>query len=127
MVNKKMLFLFVSIFPVIYLIYLFHQYLLGLFNVTQLKLSNNFFVLISGAGFIMLTNLLLVQQLKPKMAGFVFLAWSMLKIMLVLAYFAFFILPKNIQIQNSTIYDLLIIYVVFLVYEVAFSIKLIEK
>jgi len=127
MVNKKMLFLFVSIFPVIYLIYLFHQYLLGLFNVTQLKLSNNFFVLISGAGFIMLTNLLLVQQLKPKMTGFVFLAWSMLKIMLVLAYFAFFILPKNIQIQNSTIYDLLIIYVVFLVYEVAFSIKLIEK
>ena len=125
--NKKILFLFVSIFPIIYLIYLLHQYLIGLFDISQLELSNHFFVLISGAGFIMLTNLVLAQALKPKITGFIFLAWSMLKIMLVLAYFAYFILPKDIQIQNSTIYDLVIIYSIFLFYEIAFSVSLIKR
>ncbi len=125
--NKKVLFLFLSIFPIFLLVYFVHQYLLQVFNITNIELANKFFVFILSAGFVMLTNMLLVQILKPKITGFVFLAWSMLKVILVMMYFALVILPQHIDLPNSVIYDMIIIYSLLLIYETVFSVLLIDR
>jgi len=125
--QKKSIFLFLSIFPVFFLIYILHQYLLKLLDIKAVHLADNLVVFISSAGFVMLTNLLLVHFTKPKLTGFVFLAWSMLKIMLIIAYFVFFIFPLSIQVPDTVIYDLIIIYTLLLIYEVFFTIILVKK
>ena len=125
--QKKSIFLFLSIFPVFFLIYILHQYLLKLFDIKAIDLANNLVAFISFAGFVMLTNLLLVYLIKPKLTGFVFLAWSMLKIMLIIAYFVFFIFPRSIQVPDGVVYDLIFIYTLLLIYEVFFTIILVKK
>ena len=125
--QKKSIFLFLSIFPVFFLIYILHQYLLKFFDIKAIDLANNLVAFISFAGFVMLTNLLLVHFIKPKLTGFVFLAWSMLKIMLIIAYFVFFIFPRSIQVPDGVVYDLIFIYTLLLIYEVFFTIILVKK
>ena len=75
----------------------------------------------------MMSNIILFQLIKPKLVGFVFLAWSMLKIMLVMAYFVFFVMKKDIQLAHSTIYELVIIYMVYLFIEVFITTMLIKE
>jgi len=125
--NKKISVLIASVFPVFLVFYFLNKFLLNVFNIINTNFANKFFLFIVLLSMLMITNLLLVQIIKPKITGFVFLAWSMLKIMLVLAYFAFFIIPKNIKLSNSFVYYVIIIYCLFLIYETIFSFFLIDR
>ena len=115
------------ILPFFYFVYQLHLYLIDIFNVSDIDFSNNFFQFISILTALMLLNIILFQLIKPKIVGFVFLAWSMLKIMLVMAYFVFFVMKKDIQLAHSTIYELVTIYMVYLFFEVVFGIILIKE
>jgi hypothetical protein len=113
--------------PFFYFVYQLHLYLIDVFNVTDIDFSNDFFQFISILSALMLLNIILFQLIKPKIVGFVFLAWSMLKIMLVMAYFVFFVMKKDIQLAHSTIYELVSIYMVYLFFEVVFGVMLIKE
>ena len=115
------------ILPFFYFIYQLHLYLIDVFNVSDIDFSNDFFQFISILSALMLLNIILFQFIKPKIVGFVFLAWSMLKIMLVMAYFVFFVMKKDIQLAHSTIYELVSIYMVYLFFEVVFGVMLIKE
>lgn len=115
------------ILPFFYFTNQLHLYLIDVFAVSDIDFSNNFFQFISLLSITMLSNLIIFQLLKPKIVGFVFLAWSMLKIMLVMAYFVFFVMKKDVQLAHGTIYELVTIYMVYLFFEVVFGIFLIKE
>ncbi len=124
---KKAFLFTLLILPFFYFVYQLHLYLIDVFNVTDIDFSNDFFQFISILSALMLLNIILFQFIKPKIVGFVFLAWSMLKIMLVMAYFVFFVMKKDIQLAHSTIYELVSIYMVYLFFEVVFGVMLIKE
>jgi len=124
---KKAFLFTLLILPFFYFVYQLHLYLIDVFNVTDIDFSNDFFQFISFLSALMLLNIILFQFIKPKIVGFVFLAWSMLKIMLVMAYFVFFVMKKDIQLAHSTIYELVSIYMVYLFFEVVFGVMLIKE
>jgi hypothetical protein len=124
---KKAFLFTLLILPFFYFVYQLHLYLIDVFNVTDIDFSNDFFQFISILSALMLLNIILFQLIKPKIVGFVFLAWSMLKIMLVMAYFVFFVMKKDIQLAHGTIYELVSIYMVYLFFEVVFGVMLIKE
>jgi hypothetical protein len=124
---KKAFLFTLLILPFFYFVYQLHLYLIDVFNVSDIDFSNDFFQFISILTALMLLNIILFQLIKPKIVGFVFLAWSMLKIMLVMAYFVFFVMKKDIQLAHSTIYELVSIYMVYLFFEVVFGVMLIKE
>ena len=124
---KKILIVSLTIPVFFVLVYFLHQYLIDVYSVVDIDFSNKFFQFITILSAVMLSNILLMQLLKPKIVGLVFLAWSMLKIMLVMAYFVFFVMKKDIQLAHSTIYELVTIYMIYLLFEVVFGIFLIKN
>ncbi len=117
----------ISIIPIFFAAYLLHIYLVNFFDVQNKKLANKIFDYLIGISALMLVSLLITNWLKPKITGFVFLVWSMLKIILIMLYFILFIIPHNIKISNALVFDFMIIYAFLLIYEVIFSIQLIQK
>ncbi len=117
----------ISIIPIFYAAYLLHVYLLNFFDIQNIKLANNIFDYLIGISALMLVSLLITDWLKPKITGFVFLVWSMLKIILIMLYFILFIIPRDIKVSNAVVFDFMIIYAFLLIYEVIFSIQLIQK
>jgi hypothetical protein len=122
---KKIL-LFVSIFPFFIFVYFAQQELLVLFKVKNIELAQNFYRFISMVAMFMLLNLVLMHYFKQRYTGFVFLAWSMLKIMLVMGYFVYFVLIPGKNLSNAVIFDMVGIYLLYLIYEVVFGIFLIR-
>ncbi len=120
--NRKILpFLLISVYPVFLFTEYIHQRLIIFFNVDNQQFVNGFFDFITLTTALMLTNIILVSLLKPKITGYVFLAWSMLKIMLVMAYFIFFVYGKDLQPDNNEILEIVSIYMIYLFYEVVFT------
>ncbi len=117
----------ISIIPIFFAAYLLHIYLVDFFDIQNKKLANNIFDYLIGISALMLVSLLITNWLKPKITGFVFLVWSMLKIILIMLYFILFIIPHNIKVSNAVVFDFMIIYAFLLIYEVIFSIQLIQK
>ena len=120
--NRKILpFLLISVYPVFLLTGYIHRQLITFFNVDNQQFVNGFFDFITLTTALMLTNIVLVSLLKPKITGYVFLAWSMLKIMLVMAYFIFFVYGKDLHPGNNEILEIVSIYMIYLFYEVVFT------
>ena len=120
--NRKILpFLLISVYPVFLLTEYIHQRLILFFNVDNQQFVNGFFDFITLTTALMLTNIILVSLLKPKITGYVFLVWSMLKIMLVMAYFIFFVYGKDLHPDNNEILEIVSIYMIYLFYEVVFT------
>ncbi|GEM_PF-6741575 len=123
---KKILLLLLSLPPILLIIYYVHLYLVDYFEVADTALATKFYLFITGVTILVITNLLLTYFLKHKYIGFVFLAWSMIKIMLVMGFFLAFVLKKKIAVSNNTIYDFVIIYMLYLFYEIIFATQLLS-
>ncbi len=124
--KSKIAWLVISIFPVFYLIFLLFQFLTSVFPVNHPDLLNQLFLYISALSFLMLLNLLLVYVIKPYYTGLVFMIWSMIKLMFIMGFFAFYILPDNLQITNHFVYILVIVYLTYLIYELIVSLLLLN-
>jgi len=122
--KQKFLWLSLSIFPVFFLIFIIYEFLKTRLNPGHPELLDKLFLLLSAAALIMLTNLLIVQLIKPFYTGMVFMAWSMIKLMLIMGFFAFFILPLDIKISDTFVFILVILYLLYLGYELVFSLFL---
>ncbi len=122
--RQSFTYLLLSIFPFFFLFYKVHEYLMHALVLKSPEFSSHFFTYISGISLMMLSNILLMRWLKPKYVGFTFLAWSMIKLMLVMAYFSFI---NKFEINNANIIEMLIVYLLFLVYEVFFTVILLPK
>jgi len=122
--QQKFTYLLLSIFPFFFLFYKVHEHFMHSFNLKSLDFSSHFFTYITAISLLMLTNMLIMRWLKPKYVGFTFLAWSMIKLMLVMAYFSFI---NKLEINNANIIEMLIVYLLFLIYEVFFTTILLPK
>jgi len=125
--NKIVPLLLISIYPFFLLADYLHTRLITFFDIQNTEFVDDFYRFISLTTILMLSNILIVQYLKPKITGFVFLAWSMLKIMLVMAYFIFFVQGKDLNPANNDIFELVSMYLIFLLYEVVFTVLLIRS
>ena len=124
--NRKLL-LSLSIIPVFLIIYFLHSFLLDFFQVKNHDFAYNFYVFLTGIALLMLTSMLGVSFVQPKYTGFTFLAWSMIKIMLVMAYFVWFVLKPDVKLQNPVIYNIVTLYMLYLFYEVIFAVILLKE
>jgi len=124
----KKVFLGVLFIPIMFVsVWFLHQFLQAFYGVTDAVFSNMLFQFTSILSGLVFFNIIIFQLIKPKIVGFVFLAWSMLKIMLVMAYFVFFIMQKNIHLANSTIYEFVTIYMIYLFFEVIFTVFILNQ
>jgi hypothetical protein len=124
---KNILYLLLSILPLFVLVNLLHRFLVVYLAIKNTILSDNLFNFITNISVFVIASLIAVFFIKPKITGIVFLVWSMLKIMFIMGYFVLNILPEKKHIENSIIVELVIIYVVYLIYEVIFGIRLIKQ
>jgi hypothetical protein len=125
--KQRIFWLILSIFPLFFIIFLFYEFLKKELEINYVSQLDQIFLLLSGAAFLMLSNLIIIQLIKPFYTGMVFIAWSLIKLMLVMGFFALYILPKDLNISNHFIYVLVITYLLYLAYELAFSILLIHS
>jgi len=51
----------------------------------------------------------------------------MIKIMLVMAYFVWFVLKPEVKLPNADIYDIVTLYMLYLFYEVIFVVSLLKE
>ena len=124
--NRKLL-LAVSIIPVFILIYFLHLFFMDLYGVDNTDFVTSFYVFITGIALLMLSSMLGVSFVNAKYTGFTFLAWSLLKIMLVMAYFVWFVLKPDVKLPNPVIYDIVTLYMLYLFYEVIFAVILLKE
>jgi len=105
-------------------IYFIQQELIKLFSVENSGFVKRFYTFLTGVSFLMIINLLTVYIVKIKYVGFTFLAWSLLKLILVMAYFV--ILMPKISLSNNEIYEIVALYLIYLIYEVFLGIFLLK-
>jgi len=105
-------------------IYFIQQRLVNLFGVENSNFTNRFYFFLTAVSFLMIINLLTVYVFKIKFVGYTFLAWSMLKLMLVMAYFV--ILIPKISLSNNEIYEIVTLYLIYLFYEVFLGVLLLK-
>ena len=75
----------------------------------------------------MLMNLVLVHYLHKKYIGYTFLAWTMIKLMLVMGYFLVFVFQPGITLSNNVLFSIVSLYFTYLIYEVVFAVWLMKK
>ena len=124
--KQRILWLILSIFPVFYLIFLFFQFLQHKLSPGNTELLNYLFLSLSGVSLLMLTNLLLVKLIKPYYTGITFMAWSMIKLMFIMGFFAVLIMPEDIRLSNEFIFVLMLTYLAYLGYELVFTLFLLQ-
>jgi len=125
MLSKVFRYLLLS-FVVFIGIYFIHQELIKLLNIDKQEFVNRFYFYITVVSFLMLVNMFMVYVIKHKYVGYTFLAWSMLKLMLVMGYFVMFVLVPKISLSNTEIYEIVGIYLLYLIYEVFLGILLLK-
>jgi len=125
--KKPVVFLIISILPVFILIYYIFQYLTGILQVDNIDFAYKFYKFLTFVSAFMLLNVLIVYFAKQQFVGYTFLIWSMLKIMLVMAFFIIFVLHPKLPVSNSVVFDIMILYALYLIYEVVFGIVLLKE
>jgi len=108
-------------------VFFLHQYLMNVFNIENRDVVWQFYYFITGVSGLMISNLFLIQAVKKKYTGFVFLAWSMIKLMLVMAFFLYFVYKPKIFLSDNAIFDMVILYMTFLIIEVLLTIFLLKQ
>jgi hypothetical protein len=123
MLSKSLRFFLLTtlVFVVIYFV---QQGLVKLFCIKNPDFVNRFYVYITGISLLMIINLLTVYIVKIKYVGYTFLAWSLLKLMLVMAYFV--ILIPKVSLSNNEIYEIVSLYLIYLIYEVFLGVLLLK-
>jgi len=124
---KRLLFAALSLVPVFILIYYIQLFFLDFYQVKNTVFASDFYVFITGIALLMLSSLLATAYFSPKYTGFMFLAWSMLKIMLVMAYFVWFVLRPGLAIGNQSILYIVSLYMLYLLYEVLVGVYLLQQ
>ena len=108
-------------------VYELHPFLIQFFKVEKVDFVQNFYHFITAVTLLMLLNLVTVNYFKPQLTGYMFLAWSMLKIMLVMGYFVVFVLIPKRQINNAAVFDIAALYFLYLFFEVIFTVFLLHS
>jgi len=124
--NKRSI-LFFSLLPFFLFVYFLQPFLIRIFKVENVDFVFDFYYFITGVSLFMLLNLIVVFYFKNKFTGYVFLIWTMLKIMLVMAYFIVFVLHPKIHIDNSVVFAIMSTYFLYLIYEVVFGVLLLKS
>ena len=106
------------------LVYFFHPILKNLLKVDNKEFVDQFYIFISIVSLTMLINIYVINYFKPKLTSYTFLIWSMLKIILVMAFMIIYVLLPKLNINHSVVFDIIILYFVYLIYEVGFGIYL---
>jgi len=114
---------------VLYLGFVFfiHPGLKSFFKVSNAPVVDHFFQFITAVTILMIVNLLSVYVIKVRLVGYTFLAWSLLKLMLVMGYFVYFIWGKKQVLSNNDLYEMVTIYFLYLFFEVIFGAMLLQK
>ncbi len=120
-------FLFFSTLPFFLLVYFLQPVFIRIFKVENTGFVMDFYYFITGVSLFMLFNVIVVFYVKRKLTGYVFLIWTMLKIMLVMAYFIIFVLHPKVSIDNSVVFAIMATYFLYLIYEVIFGVLLLNK
>ena len=123
MLLKALRFFLISLL-VFVAIYFIQLGLIKLFCIESPDFVNRFYTFLTGVSFLMIINLLTVYIVKIKYVGYTFLAWSLLKLMLVMAYFV--ILMPKISLSNNEIYEIVTLYLIYLIYEVFLGVFLLK-
>ncbi len=111
------------------LIYLIHNELLAIFNIsdkdkTFVQLFYYFLTLLSA---VMILNIFIVYFFKTKFVGYTFLIWSMLKIILVMVFFIVFALLPRLKLDDNSIFYIMSLYFLYLFYEVILGVALLKQ
>jgi len=125
--NRTPVFLYLSTILVFVIIYFLNQGFIEVFCVKNPTFVWQFYYFISGVSALMLMNLVLVHYLHKKYVGYTFLAWTMIKLMLVMGYFLVFVFQPKITLSNNVLYTIVSLYLVYLIYEVFFAVLLMRK
>ena len=125
--NRTPVFLYLSSIVAFVIIYFLNQVFIDIFNVKSTDFVWQFYYFISGVSALMLMNLILVHYLHKKYIGYTFLAWTMIKLMLVMGYFLAFVFQPGITLSHNVLYAVVSLYFAYLTYEVFFAILLIRK
>ena len=125
--NRTPVFLYLSSIAAFVIIYFLNQVFIDVFRVKNPDFVWQFYYFISGVSALMLMNLILVYHLHKKYIGYTFLAWTMIKLMLVMGYFLVFVFQPGISLSNNVLYTIVSLYLTYLVYEVLFAVLLMRK
>ena len=126
MIRKFFLYTFIS---ALYLVFVFfiHPELNTFFEVTNPSVVNHFFQFITAVTILIIFNLLSVYVIKVRYVGYTFLAWSLLKLMLVIGYFVYFFWGENQELSNNDLYEMVVIYFLYLFFEVLLGAMLLQR
>ena len=125
--NRIPVFLYLSTIVAFIIIYFLNQGFIEVFCVKNTTFVWQFYYFISGVSALMLMNLVLINYLHKKYIGYTFLAWTMIKLMLVMGYFLVFVFQPGITLSHNTLYNIVSLYFAYLIYEVIFAVLLIKK
>ncbi len=109
------------------IIYFLNQGFIEIFCVKKTTFVWQFYYFISGVSALMLISLILVHHLHNKYTGYTFLAWAMIKLMLVMGYFLIFVFQPGIALSHNILYTIVSLYFSYLIYEVLFAVLLMKK
>jgi len=125
--NRTPVYLYLSTIVAFAVIYFLNQLFIGIFCVKHPAFVWQFYYFISGISALMLMNLVLVHYLHKKYIGYTFLAWTMIKLMLVMGYFLVFVFQPGISLSHNILYAIVSVYFAYLIYEVFFAVLLMRK
>ncbi len=123
----KRYFLFFSAVILFVVTYFLNYLFIEIFCVKNTAFVWQFYYFISGVTAIMLLSLIAMFYFKNHYVGHSFIVWTMLKLMAVMAYFLMFVFDKNIVLTDNVIYNIISLYLMYLIYEVFFTVSLIKK
>ncbi len=125
--NKKRYYLFFSAILIFIASYVLNYFFIEIFCVKNKAFVWQFYYFISVVTAIMLLSLIMMFYLKNRYVGHTFIVWTMIKLMAVMAYFLFFVFDRDITLTDNILYNIISLYLVYLVYEVFFTVTLLKK
>ncbi len=124
--KHKQLFLYISVIIAFVVIYFLNNLFIEIFCVKKPDFVWRFYYFISAVSALMIFSLIVVQYLNKRYTGYTFLAWTFIKLMLVMGYFLVFVFQPGIHLSYNILYAIVSLYLMYLLYEVAFTIFLMK-
>lgn len=125
--KNKQFYLYFSAIAIFVVTYFLNIFFIDLFCVENTTFIWQFYYFISGVTAIMLGSLVLMFFFNNRYTGHTFISWTMIKLMAVMAYFLIFVFESGITLKHNVLYNIVSLYMVYLVYEVFFTVILLKK
>ncbi len=125
--NKNNIYLFLSVIILFVLTYFLNYFFIEIFNVKNTAFVWHFYFFISGVTAIMLLSLIFIFNYNSRYTGHTFIIWTMIKLMAVMVFFLIFVFEPDVSLKNNVLYNIAGLYILYLIYEVFFTISLIKK